>query len=194
MIYASPDTNYFADPSNVPGMFKEVVGLFSNTKDMQDAIRDLEGTAFPRQDISVMGSRAELDEVFGAKAVNPYYAMDNSDTPREAPARPEEKTIGSAALVGGATYVGAMAAAITAGAVAFPAIITAAIIGGVSGASLGAILNKVLGDRATRHVQEQLEQGGLLLWVRTPDPIKESLAKQLMENRHATQVHVHEIV
>jgi len=194
MVFASSDVNYFADPSSVPGMFKEVVGLFSNTKDLQDAIRDLEGTAFPRQDISVMGSRGELEEIFGAKAVNPHYAMDNSDTPRQAPARPEEKTIGSAALVGGAGYVGAMAAALAAGAVAFPAIVTVAVIGGVSGASLGAILNKVLGDLGTRHVQEQLEQGGLLLWVRTPDPIKESLAKQLMENRHATHVHVHEIV
>jgi len=194
MAYSGINHTGFADAGSVPGMFREVVGLFTNTHDLQDAIRDLEGTAFPRQDISVMGSRHELDEVFGVKAVNPRFAMDNADTPRQAPARPEEETIGSAALVGGSAYVGAMAMALSAGAVAFPAAVAAVVIGGVGGASLGGILNKLLGDRASRHVHEQIEQGGLLLWVRTPDPIKESLARQLMENRNATEVHVHEIV
>ena len=87
----------------VPGMFKEAVGVFKSTESLQNAIRALEGTAFPRQDISVMGSRNELQNTFGTKTVMPEFAMDNADTPRQAPSRPEEQTIGTAGMIGGAT-------------------------------------------------------------------------------------------
>ncbi len=184
----------YASTGAVPGMFKEAVGVFKTTNDLQNAIRSLEGTAFPRQDISVMGSRSELQKIFGSKTVLPEFAMDNADTPRQAPARPEEKTIGTAGMIGGATYVGAMAMALTAGAVTFPAIITAAVIGGLGGGTLGAILAKIFGDRYNRHIEEQIEHGGLLLWVRTPDKDREELAKHIMIANGAYDVHVHQIV
>ena len=169
---------------------QEVVGVFSSAEDLQDTIRDLEGTAFPRQDISVMGSRDELVEAFGEKTVNPLMAMDDDSTPREAPARPEEETIGAAALVGIPAYVGAMGLALASGAVAFPAIIGAAIIGGIGGGSVGVVLNKLFGTRATRHIEEQIQKGGLLLWVRAPDEKRQSLAMQIMRNHNAHDVHV----
>ena len=50
-------------------MIREVVGLFPSADALQNAIRDLEGTAFPRQDISVMASETELEKVFGSKSV-----------------------------------------------------------------------------------------------------------------------------
>ena len=172
---------------------REVVGLFTSVEDLQAAIRDLEGTAFPRQDISVMGTRGDLERTFGSKTVTPDLAMDNADTPRQAPARPEEQTIGVAAMVGGTAYVGAMAMALAAGAVTFPAIVGAAVLGGVGGGTVGAILSKVLGNRYNRHIEEQLEKGGLLLWVRTPTPEREDLAKQLMIARGGYDVHVQDI-
>jgi len=185
------ETNFGA--SAAPGLHKEVVGLFTSSDDLQNAIRDLEGTAFPRQDISVMGARAELLEVFGAKAVDPHFAMDNADTPRQAPARPEEKTIGASAMVGIPAYLGAMAAALTAGAVAFPAFVGAAVIGGLGGGALGGILAGMFGNRDTRHIEEQIEKGGLLLWVRTPDREREDIAVDIMRKNNGSEIHVHEI-
>ena len=164
------------------------------TDALQAAIRDLEGTEFPRQDISVMGSETDLEKVFGARTVPPEFAMDNSDTPRNAPSRPEEQTIGMAAVVGGATYLGAMGLALAAGAATFPAIIAAAIIGGVSGGAIGAGLTKAMGDKYKHHIEEQVQKGGLLLWVRTPDAERERLALDIM-NRHGGQhTHAHDIV
>lgn len=178
----------------VPGMFKEAVGLFSNVSDLQNAIRTLEGSAFPRQDISVMGSREDLEKIFGQKTVDPLFAMDSEYTPRQAPSRPEEQTIGSAALIGGGVYVGAMAMALTAGAVAFPALIGAVAIGGLGGGSIGAILTKVLGDRYNDHIEQQIQKGGLLLWVRTPDEQKERLALTILRQYRADQIHIQEMV
>ena len=178
----------------MPGVLKEVVGVFMSKEDLQNAIRELEGTAFPRQDISVMGSRDELEKVFGVKVVSPEFAIDNPDTPRQAPSRPEELTMGAAGMIGGTAYVGAMAMALAAGAVTFPAIISAAVIGGLSGGTLGAMLTKLLGDRYNRHIEQQIGKGGLLLWVRTPDEEREEMAHRTMITNNAYNVHVHKIV
>ena len=178
----------------VPGMFKEAVCVFDNIKNLQDCIRTLEGSAFPRQDISVMGQRGELEEVFDQKAVDPDLAMDDPETPRQAPARPEEQTIGTSALIGGTAYVGAMAMALSAGAAALPAIAGAAVLGAAGGGAIGAVLSKLLGDHYNHGIEEQIEKGGLLLWVRTPDTHKEVLAKVIMRQHHGRDVHIQEMV
>lgn len=141
-----------------------------------------------------MGGEEDLQRVFGQKTVDPLVAMDNEYTPRQAPSRPEEQTIGSAALVGGGAYVGAMAMALTAGAVAFPALIAAAVIGGLGGGAAGAVLTKVLGDHYSSHIEEQIKKGGLLLWVRTPDENKERLAVTILRQHHADHIHIQEMV
>lgn len=176
------------------GSFREAVGLFNNVDDLQAAIRDLEGTAFARQDISVMGTRSELEKVFGAPTVPPELAMDNADTPRQAPSRPEEQNIGRSAMIGVPAYVGAMAMALGAGAITFPAFIGVAVLGAAGGGAIGAILVKLFGDRYNRHLEEQIERGGLLLWVRTPDEDREDTAKRIMISRGGYDVHTHEIV
>ncbi|HEU4838271.1 MAG TPA: hypothetical protein VFS88_02550 [Micavibrio sp.] len=194
MVYSASEQAFLYGSGPVPGMFKEIVGVFMSKDDLQNAIRELEGTAFPRQDISVMGNRGELERVFGAKVVPPEFAIDNPDTPRQAPSRPEERTIGAASMIGGTAYVGAMAMALAAGAVTFPAIVSAAVIGGISGGTLGAILTKLLGDRYNRHIEQQVEKGGLLLWVRTPDSEREDLANRILITNNAYEVHVHQMI
>ena len=196
MIYTNNTdvpSNLQPQPSAVPGHTREAVGVFLNIDDLQAAVRDLEGTAFPRQDISVMGSREELAQIFGNKTVDPHVAMESDDTPRSVLPRPEEKTIGTAAMVGIPAYVGAMGAALAGGAVAFPGLIAAAVIGGLGGGTLGAILAKIMGDRDLRHFEEQIERGGLLLWVRTPDREREEIAVRVMRARNGREVHIHEI-
>lgn len=169
---------------------KEVAGVFMSVQDLQSAIRDLEGSAFPRQDISVMGSREDLEEVFGSKTIEPSKALSDSRTPRQAPSRPEEQTIGVAGVIGGSAYIGAMGVALAAGAVTFPAILSAAVIGGLGGGTLGAILTRILGERYERHIQEQIQKGGLLLWARAPDMHKQELARQIMVINNGYNVHV----
>jgi len=194
MVYSTREYEgaaYASMPTKAAANVKEAVGIFMSYEDLQKAIRELEGTAFPRQDISVMGTRADLEKAFGSKTVSPQYAMGHADTPRQAPSRPEEQTIGAAGVIGGTAYVGAMALALTAGAVTFPAIISAAVIGGISGGTIGAILTKILGGRYNRHIEEQIENGGLLLWVRTPDSHKEDIARQIMVSNSAYGVHIH---
>lgn len=193
MVYTDSHRDAGFESATPTGMTREVAGLFVSAEDLQNAVRDLEGTAFPRQDISVMGSRDDLQNIFGTKTVDPHVAMENPDTPRQALPRSEEKVIGAGAMVGVPAYIGAMAVALSAGAVSFPAIIGAAVIGGLGGGTLGGIMLKLFGDRDTRHYEEQIEKGGLLLWVRTPDHEREEIAEEIMRRNNGREVHAHDI-
>ncbi len=184
------NTNYTTDN----GIIREAAGLFSSNDDLQDAIRELEGAVFPRQDISVMGSHEALEGVFGTQHVDSSNAMDDPATPRMAPSRPEEQTIGSAALVGIPAYIGAMTMALAAGAVSIPAAIGAAVIGGIGGGTIGGVLSKILHDRYRHKIEEQIEEGGILLWVRTPDAEREEIAQNIMIKCGGHNVHIHETI
>lgn len=79
---------------------KEAVGVFSNQRDMDEAIADLEAAMFPRHDISVIGSKAKMEERFGSETVSPELLEDNPQAPKDASIRPEEKTIASTVIIG----------------------------------------------------------------------------------------------
>ncbi len=172
---------------------REAVGLFDNINSLQEAVRALENTSFPRQDISVLGNRKDLEDKFGEPAVSPAMVEDNAETPRESPVRPEEQTIGAGVMVGVPAYVGAVAAAIAAGPISIPATLAAVTLGGTGGALMGGLLAKLMGDHYTHEVDAQIQKGGLLLWVRTPDQERESLACDIMQAHGAKNVRVHTI-
>ncbi len=172
---------------------REAVGLFDNIDSLQEAVRALESTAFPRQDISVLGNRKDLEDKFGVSHVPPALVEDNAETPRESPVRTEEQVIGTGALVGVPAYIGAVSAAIAVGPVALPATLAAVTLGGAGGALLGGVMAKLLGDHYTHEVDAQIQKGGLLLWVRTPDQERENIACDIMQAHGAKNVRVHTI-
>ncbi len=180
--------------THLESQVREAVGVFHNMDDLQDAVRDLEGTAFPRQDISVMGDRKDIEDIFGSATMPPELMEDDPNTPRQSPVRPEEKTIGASALVGGTAYVGAVAAAIAAGAASIPAVIAAAALGGMGGAAAGGTAWQMIRHYLGHAEEEQFEKGGMLLWVRTPDKDREEIACGIMRSHGADHVRVHDIV
>jgi hypothetical protein len=72
------------------------------------------------------------------------------------------------------------------------AILGAALAGGAGGL-IGGILAKLVGDRHAEYLQEQLEHGGLLLWVRTRDAAHEQHAVDILKKHAGREVHVHAI-
>jgi hypothetical protein len=175
-----------------PGTVREAVGIFKNMKDMRAAITELDDH-FPRHAISVLGGRAEVEAEFGRPVVPPEYALENPHAPHAAPVRTEEKVIGNALLVGGGGYLGAVAVALSAGALSIPAVITAVAIGAGTGAAVGGILARLLQGHFTREVEEQVEQGGLLLWVHAENADEEKLACDILRRHGADNVAVHTI-
>ena len=62
---------------------------------------------------------------------------------------------------------------------------------GGAGGVFGAALGKLIGDHHARHLQEQLDHGGLLLWVGTRDDEHEARAVKILSRHSAHDVHLH---
>lgn len=173
-----------------PGKIREAVGVFDNADALDEAIAELETTAFSRETISVLGNQAAITEKFGASEIRPEDAEDNPEAPRQVPVHREERAIGTGVAIGGGAYLGAMSALLAAGAaISIPAIIAAAAIGGGG----TGVLRKVLGGRFDKHIEKQIEKGGLILWVQTQNEDQEEAACDILEKYGAKHVHVHEI-
>jgi hypothetical protein len=71
-------------------------------------------------------------------------------------------------LIGGLVYVGAAVAggAVMASGGTLIAVIVAEVLAGGTGGLIGSILAKWAGDRHAQHLQEQIDLGGLMLWLR----------------------------
>lgn len=171
-------------------VIKEAVGIFDNKDDLDAAIMELESTSFRRDAISVLGKKDAIEHAFGKPAVDPEKVMDNPKTPRETPIHAEEKGIGTGAVISTGILAGTVGSLISAGAaVSVPAVVTAAALGGGS----GGIIASMVGDYYDSELRDQINKGGLLLWVQTPGSTREKTACAILKKHGARKVHVHEI-
>ena len=174
---------------------KEAVGVFRDPNALEAAVDELEVSGFDRAAISVLATDAKATE-----QVERFYrtVRDIEDSGRVqlgAFVSSNSRTEGKAAVVGIPLYIGGFAGAIavaaTGGALALA--IAAAIAGGAAGAGLGAFFAAAIARHHAAHVREQLDKGGLVLWVNVPDPDAEKRAVAILNNMGARHVHVHEI-
>ena len=78
--------------------------------------------------------------------------------------------------------------------VASAGVVAAAVTGtAIAGALLGTVLSHWLDKSHAEHLQEQLDRGGLLLWVRTPDPETQQRALAILTRHSAHDVHIHRL-
>jgi len=170
---------------------REAVGVFADADAFQDAIDDLLSSGFDRAELTLLAAKRTVVEKLGHPYEKVAELEDNPAVPRVSYISTEDIGDAEGGLIGGLLYVGAAAGCfIASGGALVPAIAAAAVGGGV-GALIGSVLAKLVGDRHARHLQEQLDQGGLLLWVRTRDADREKRAADILAKHSGRDVHVH---
>jgi len=171
----------------------EAVGIFHRADAFQDAIDELLSSGFHRADLSLLASRAALDEKLGRRYVNAAMAADDPAVPRISYISPEDVGDAEGGLIGGLVYVGATiaAGAVTASGGTLALVIAATAVAGGFGGVIGSVLAKRVGAHHGRHLQEQIERGGLLLWVRTRNIEHEERAVDILRRHCGRDVHVH---
>jgi hypothetical protein len=178
-----------------PRAIREAVGVFHSPEKLQEAIDDLLECGFHRAELSLLASVRAVDEKLGHRYRKISSAADDPIVPRAAYVSPEAIGGAEGGLIGVLMYVGAMAAAgavVASGGTLAAAIIGAALSGGVGGL-VGSLLAEWLGEEHGRHLQEQVERGGLLLWVRTWDRADEKRAMKILRKHSGSHVHVHSL-
>lgn len=173
----------------------EAVGVFHDAAELQGAIDELLSHGFDRAELSLLASRAAVEEKLGHHYRKVQELEDDRDVPTRAYVSTESLGDAEGAIAGVLMYVGAVAAAgavVASGGAVAAAIAAAATAGGVGG-GLGAVLARYLDRSRADYLAEQVEAGGLLLWVRTRNREHEESACEILKRNGAADVHLHDL-
>jgi hypothetical protein len=172
---------------------REAVGVFGRPEHLQGAIDELLSSGFHRAELSLLAGEHAVEEKLGHQYRKVSALADHPTVPRAAYVSTEAIGDAEGGLIGGLMYVGGVAAAgaVVASGGTLAAAIAAAALAGGAGGLIGSILAKWVGDRHAHYLQEQMDRGGLLLWVRTWDAEDETRAVEILRKHSASDVHVH---
>ena len=174
---------------------REAVAVFDDETTLEAAIDDLMSTGFDRAEISLLADVETVEAKLGHRFTKVADLEDDAAVPRAFYVSKEAIGYGEGALLGGLFYVGAVAAAGAAVAMGatLVAAITAAGLAGGTGGLIGAMLARLLGEHHAHALKEQLDRGGLLLWVHLRDQAHEERALAILRRLSAHDVHVHDL-
>lgn len=174
---------------------REAVAVFHDANDLQEAIDELLSNGFNRAELSLLAGDEAVEKKLGHKYEKAAELEDNPDVPRIGYISTESIGDAEGALVGTPLYIAATTAtiAVLVSGGTLAAAIAAAVAAGGAGAALGGILAKLVGDHHAKHIEQQLEHGGLLLWVRTWNSDDETRVVEILKKHSGDDVHVHGI-
>jgi hypothetical protein len=170
----------------------EAVAVFHDVADLDGAVEALQSAGFKRADISLLASEDAVEKKLGHRYERVEELEDDPKAPRVAYRTRESVGETEDVIIGSMTYLPAVLAAGTV--VASAGVVAAAVTGtAIAGALIGTVLARWLDKSHAEHLQEQLEHGGLLLWVRTRDQQQEQTALKVLLEHSGTDVHVHRL-
>ncbi|MDB2414221.1 hypothetical protein N9W34_00440 [Rickettsiales bacterium] len=174
---------------------REAVAVFNDADSLQAALDDLQTYGFERRHFSVLADAKTIKKKFGHIYKHVEKEEDDPKAPRTIFVPLESIGEGEGALTGFPLYVVATTATamVVASGGTLLAAITAAIAAGAVGASFGGLYAWMLGQHHADYIKEQIEHGGLLLWVQTDGVIREKWALKILKKHSAHDVHIHDI-
>ena len=172
---------------------REVVAVFHSAENLESAIDHLLSSGFHRSELSLLASEHAVESKLGHRYRRATDAGDDPSLPRAAFVSTAAIGDAEGGLIGALAYVGATVAigvvVVSGGALA--ATIAAAALAGGAGGLVGSILARWVGHHHANYLQAQIEQGGLLLWVRTSNPADESRAMAILREHEGDGIHAH---
>lgn len=174
---------------------REAVAAFTKAENLEAAIDELLSSGFSRAELSLLAGSETVRSKLGHTFTSTRELEDDVDVPSIAYVARESVGDAEGAAIGGLMYIGAFLAfgPVVASGGTIGAAILAAVLGGGGGAAIGSIFAALIGKKHSDYLQEQLENGGILLWVRTRDAKHEERAQEILKHHSGQDVHVHGI-
>ena len=171
-------------------MVREAVAVFDNPQELESAVSELQSHGIDRANLSLLAHKSLAEPQPG----DPRQLAENPATPREPAVTDtdlrQERVLGTSLAATVAAFAAAGITVATGGVAAVTAAAAAGAAGGVG--AIGALVGRKLGEDEQSFLDGQLARGGVLLWVRTPDPNAERRALEVLR-RYSSHVHVHEV-
>lgn len=181
-----------AAEAGAAGSVREAVAVFEDVSSLEAAVDDLRAAGFAQEDISLLAGQDAVARKLGHAYVRVEELEDDPRAPRTAFV--SEKNLGEreSRVLGSLTVLPTVIAAGTV--VASAGAVAAAIVGtALAGAALGTVFTHWMDQRHADRLQEQLDRGGILLWVRAPTEEAERRAMAVLTRYSAHDVHIHEV-
>lgn len=171
---------------------RQVIGIFDGADKLLGAIDDITTSGIDRARLSLLAGEEAVEAKLGDRFERIEDLAEDPDAPRMAFIEPEDVSNAQSVTVGGLTYVGAVAAAgavVASGGALLPAV-GAAVAAGGGGAAVGGVLARMIGQRYDDYLSQQLDKGGLLLWVTASDATDaEQIAARLAQHTPHKVIH-----
>jgi hypothetical protein len=173
--------------SNIGYQEREAVAVFDSEAALNAAVDGLMQYGLRQEDMSVL---AGTEPPASAKSLE-----DKDDVERASYVTGDSRTIGAAALTGGPALITGLGAALVAGTVGVALIPAFALtIGGsLATGSAGFLLSRVFGRKHADAIHQQLANGGLLLWVHTPDTKDDAKVLEILKDNGGRDAHIHTV-
>ncbi|HSR56430.1 MAG TPA: hypothetical protein VLN73_09305 [Alphaproteobacteria bacterium] len=172
---------------------REAVGVFDDAESFLAAIDELEISGFDQAEISLLAGKDTVEEKLGHVFKRVEELEDEEEAPRRAFISPDSVGDAKGWAIGGLLYIGGVSAAgavVASGGTLLAAILALGLAGGAGGL-FGTLLGQWIEESYTDDLQEQLDRGGLLLWVHLRDADHEKRALDILKRHSGHDVHVH---
>jgi len=177
------------------GAVREAVGVFFDANKMREAIDDLLSSGFDRAELGLLAGEFTVKQSLGDLYTQINELSDDPEAPRTAFVAKESSKDFMHGGLGALSFAGTAAAggAIVATAGVLGGAIAAATAGVAAVAAISAILGALIGESDAEHLQEQIDEGHLLLFVRTLDPAREKLATDILSKHSGYDVRIYSV-
>ena len=174
---------------------REVVAVFHDAETLEAAVDELDTAGFAQTSMSIMADANSVAEKLGHRFEPVDVMEDNPNVPRRTFVGKADRAVEESVAIGLPLYVGAMAgaAAVVASGGAVAMALLAAAGGGALGGGVGALLARNIGKAEADRLEENIANGGILLWIAVSDTAAEARAKEVLKAAGGSHVHAHEI-
>ncbi|OSQ38741.1 hypothetical protein [Thalassospira mesophila] len=161
---------------------RQIMGVFDTADTMHKAVTELQTAGFNRSEMTLIANELTIDQKLGHIYRKTEDLENDPAPPRITYTSPDPMGDAHGAIIGAPMYVAAFTTAGVMVAAGGPMVATiAAIIGaGGAGAAIGGVFAKLFGKQHSDKVQKKLEDGGLLLAIRSNDDAREQQARSIL--------------
>ncbi len=171
---------------------REVVAVMETVPALEMAVRDLRMVGFEQEAISLLASQDAVQAGLGHRYERVEEMEDEPRAPRTNFVSIESVNKREDWVTGSLTTLPALLAASTV--VASTGAVAAAIAGSAAvGAALATVFTRWMDKGHADWLQEQLDKGGILLWVRVASPDEEARAIDTLRQHAAHDIRAHDI-
>jgi len=176
-------------------IIREAIGIFFDAKHLEAAIRDLRASGFKHDELGLLAGEISVVKSLGELYTKTNTHTDTSLAPETAFVKKESLGDTFRSLAGALVFTGATTAMGIA--VASTGIFSGAVLASATGAAgvltIGALIGMLIHQSDAEYLEEQVDEGHLLLFVRVRNPEEEANAIRILSRHAGYDARVHEV-